>query len=143
MAKSALFTVHKNEPCPQCGAELVIRSGKHGPFLGCSHYPECDYVRPLKSRGRTDISSKFWRDSFVRSAAANWRCGRGGSGCLSDAAATRNVIIRNKLINQMKRQLPALSASVVNWCSAALVMARPSIRAIAIPNASSLSISNQ
>ena len=48
MAKSALFTVHKNEPCPQCGAELVIRSGKHGPFLGCSHYPECDYVRPRK-----------------------------------------------------------------------------------------------
>ena len=50
MAKSALFTVHKNEPCPQCGAELVIRSGKHGPFLGCSHYPDCDYVRPLKSQ---------------------------------------------------------------------------------------------
>ena len=50
MAKSALFTVRNNEPCPQCGAELVIRSGKHGPFLGCSHYPECDYVRPLKSQ---------------------------------------------------------------------------------------------
>lgn len=142
MAKSALFTVHKNEPCPQCGAELVIRSGKHGPFLGCSHYPECDYVRPLKSQADGHIV-KILRDSFVHSVAANWRCGRGGSGCLSDAAAIRNVNIRNKLINQMKRQLPALSASVVNWCSAALVMARPSIRAIAILNASSLSISNQ
>lgn len=70
MAKSALFTVHKNEPCPQCGAELVIRSGKHGPFLGCSHYPECDYVRPLKAR-RMDISLKFWRVSFVQSAVVN------------------------------------------------------------------------
>lgn len=50
MAKSALFSVRKNEPCPQCGAELVIRSGKHGAFLGCSRYPECDYVRPLKSQ---------------------------------------------------------------------------------------------
>ncbi|EMH4164713.1 topoisomerase DNA-binding C4 zinc finger domain-containing protein [Pluralibacter gergoviae] len=50
MAKSALFNVPKNEPCPQCGAELVVRSGKHGPFLGCSHYPECDYVRPLKNQ---------------------------------------------------------------------------------------------
>ena len=50
MTKSALFSVRKNEPCPQCGAELVIRSGKHGPFLGCSHYPDCDYVRPLKSQ---------------------------------------------------------------------------------------------
>ncbi len=53
MAKSALFSVRKNEPCPQCGAELVIRSGKHGPFLGCSRYPECDYVRPLKSQAET------------------------------------------------------------------------------------------
>jgi len=50
MAKSALFNVRNNESCPQCGAELVIRSGKYGPFLGCSHYPECDYVRPLKSQ---------------------------------------------------------------------------------------------
>ncbi|VEC83583.1 DNA topoisomerase type IA zn finger domain-containing protein [Raoultella ornithinolytica] len=50
MTKSALFSVRKNEPCPQCGAELVIRSGKHGPFLGCSHYPDCDYVRPLKNQ---------------------------------------------------------------------------------------------
>lgn len=50
MAKSALFSVPKHEPCPQCGAELLIRSGKHGPFLGCSHYPECDYIRPLKGQ---------------------------------------------------------------------------------------------
>ena len=49
MAKSALFTVRNNESCPKCGAELVIRSGKHGPFLGCSQYPACGYVRPLKS----------------------------------------------------------------------------------------------
>lgn len=31
MTKSALFSVRKNEPCPQCGAELVIRSGKTWP----------------------------------------------------------------------------------------------------------------
>jgi len=50
MAKSALFSVSNQEPCPQCGAPLVIRTGKRGPFLGCSHYPECDYVRSLKSQ---------------------------------------------------------------------------------------------
>jgi putative DNA topoisomerase len=49
MNKVALFAVRKHELCPQCGAELVIRSGKHGAFLGCSHYPECDYIRPLKN----------------------------------------------------------------------------------------------
>ena len=63
MAKSALFTVRKNEPCPQCGAELVIRSGKHGPFLGCSHYPECDYIRPLWRRAGAEtgkIRDVYW-----------------------------------------------------------------------------------
>jgi len=51
MSKSALFSVPKHDPCPACGAELVIRSGKHGPFLGCVNYPTCDYIRPLKSQG--------------------------------------------------------------------------------------------
>ena len=142
MTKSALFSVRKNEPCPQCGAELVIRSGKHGPFLGCSHYPDCDYIRPLKSQADGHIV-KILEGQLCPLCGGELALRQGGSGCLSDAAATRNVNIRNKLINQMKRQLPVLSASVVNWCSAALVMARPSIRAIAILNASSLSISNQ
>lgn len=50
MNKTALFSVRKGEPCPHCGAELVIRSGKHGAFLGCSNYPECDFNRPLKNQ---------------------------------------------------------------------------------------------
>ena len=48
MAKAALFTARPMELCPDCGAELVIRSGQHGPFLGCSQYPRCAYIKPLK-----------------------------------------------------------------------------------------------
>lgn len=33
--------------CPRCGAELVRRNGRHGPFLGCSTYPKCDYTSNL------------------------------------------------------------------------------------------------
>lgn len=50
MSKSAIFTVHKTELCPDCGAELAIRSGKHGAFLGCTNYPACAYLRPLKNQ---------------------------------------------------------------------------------------------
>ncbi|PVF12353.1 hypothetical protein DBO95_16805, partial [Yersinia pestis] len=39
-----------NGSCPECGSALVIRSGGHGPFLGCSHYPDCQYIRPLKAQ---------------------------------------------------------------------------------------------
>ncbi|AXF78106.1 topoisomerase DNA-binding C4 zinc finger domain-containing protein [Erwinia tracheiphila] len=50
MNKTARFAVRKQEFCPDCGAELTIRSGKYGPFLGCSGYPGCSYIRPLKSQ---------------------------------------------------------------------------------------------
>ncbi|HFC97316.1 MAG TPA: type I DNA topoisomerase [Thermosulfurimonas dismutans] len=35
--------------CPECGAEMLLRVGRAGPFLACSRYPECratgDYER--------------------------------------------------------------------------------------------------
>jgi DNA topoisomerase-1 len=33
------------ESCPECGQPLVRRTGKHGPFIGCSGYPKCRYTR--------------------------------------------------------------------------------------------------
>ena len=32
-------------PCPECGKALRQRKGKYGPFIGCSGYPECSYIR--------------------------------------------------------------------------------------------------
>ncbi|MFP1810673.1 DNA topoisomerase family protein [Lonsdalea quercina] len=49
MVKPILFA-EKKQQCPECGADLVIRSGRHGLFLGCSHYPECEYIRLLKAQ---------------------------------------------------------------------------------------------
>jgi DNA topoisomerase-1 len=31
--------------CPKCGKPLVQKSGKFGPFVGCSGYPECRYIQ--------------------------------------------------------------------------------------------------
>jgi DNA topoisomerase-1 len=37
------------ERCPQCGETeggvLVQRRGRFGPFMGCSRYPDCDYIK--------------------------------------------------------------------------------------------------
>jgi DNA topoisomerase-1 len=38
------------EACPDCGKPLVRRSGKHGPFIGCSGYPQCKYTRALPKK---------------------------------------------------------------------------------------------
>lgn len=135
MAKSALFSVRKNEPCPQCGAELVIRSGKHGPFLGCSRYPECDYVRPLKSQADGHIV-KILRGNCALSVAPCWCCVRGALACSSDAVSIRNVNIQWLLINRMKRRLPVQPASKDIWSSAVLVTVKSFIPAIATRNVS-------
>jgi len=33
------------ERCPKCGKPLVERLGRFGPFIGCSNYPECKYIK--------------------------------------------------------------------------------------------------
>ncbi len=35
-------------PCPECGAKLTVKSGRFGPFIACTRYPECRYTKPLK-----------------------------------------------------------------------------------------------
>ena len=33
------------EKCPECGQPLVLRTGRYGPFVACSAYPSCKYVK--------------------------------------------------------------------------------------------------
>ncbi len=34
------------EPCPKCGEGLLAsKRGKFGPFVGCSRYPDCDFIQ--------------------------------------------------------------------------------------------------
>ena len=48
---NALKNMEKKEPektgetCPECGNDLVIRTGKFGSFTACSNYPECKYIK--------------------------------------------------------------------------------------------------
>jgi len=40
-------------PCPECGADLVIRQSRGGSyFVGCDGYPDCEYTLPLPSTGK-------------------------------------------------------------------------------------------
>jgi DNA topoisomerase-1 len=33
--------------CEKCGAEMVVKNGRRGPFLACSAYPKCKNAKPL------------------------------------------------------------------------------------------------
>ncbi len=34
-------------PCDECGEPMLIRTGRTGPFLGCSKYPKCRFSKPM------------------------------------------------------------------------------------------------
>ena len=39
----------EGQTCPDCGqGTLKVRSGRFGPFIACSRYPECRHTKPLK-----------------------------------------------------------------------------------------------
>ena len=38
----------ESEPCEKCGGKLTVKSGRFGPFIACSNYPECKFTKPLK-----------------------------------------------------------------------------------------------
>lgn len=51
LINNAFKEMEKDEPettgekCPECGRDLVIRTGKYGKFIACSGYPECKYIK--------------------------------------------------------------------------------------------------
>lgn len=56
-AKEAMKNVKREgiptgEACPECGHELVLRSGRYGIFLGCSSYPDCSFTTNIKEEDR-------------------------------------------------------------------------------------------
>ncbi|MBI5044567.1 MAG: type I DNA topoisomerase [Candidatus Levybacteria bacterium] len=40
-------TEKTGEKCPDCGSDLVIRTGKFGKFVSCSTFPTCKFTKPL------------------------------------------------------------------------------------------------
>ncbi len=45
---------YQGEKCEKCGAEMIVRSGKFGPFLGCSAYPKCKNIKNVNKDGETE-----------------------------------------------------------------------------------------
>lgn len=41
-------TETSDKTCPICGKALLYRTGKYGPFLGCSGYPKCKHIEKVK-----------------------------------------------------------------------------------------------
>jgi DNA topoisomerase-1 len=40
-----IYPVYVDEDCPECGSPLVKRNGRFGPFIACSGFPKCHYIK--------------------------------------------------------------------------------------------------
>ena len=41
--------------CPEDNADLVIKHGRYGKFIGCSNYPKCKFIEPLVKPRDTEV----------------------------------------------------------------------------------------
>ncbi len=41
--------------CDKCGASMVIKLGRHGQFLACSHYPECKNTKEFQRNAAGEV----------------------------------------------------------------------------------------
>jgi DNA topoisomerase-1 len=50
--------VEEGKKCPKCASgKLSVKMSKFGPFLGCSNYPECDFIQNLIEASASDSNS--------------------------------------------------------------------------------------
>ncbi len=45
--KVALEVEKVDKQCPECGKDLLVRTGKFGKFLACSGFPDCKHTEPI------------------------------------------------------------------------------------------------
>ena len=55
------------ENCPQCGNPLRQMTGRFGPFIACTGYPKCRYIKPTTANfkcplcNKGDVVQKMWK----------------------------------------------------------------------------------
>ncbi len=55
------------EKCPKCGSPLRQMTGRFGPFIACSGYPKCKYIKPTTANfkcpscSKGDVVQRFWK----------------------------------------------------------------------------------
>ena len=45
--KKPQTVITNSDTCPICGAKLVKRNGKFGPFMGCPNFPKCRFTKDI------------------------------------------------------------------------------------------------
>ncbi len=50
-SKTMKYEEKTDEKCEKCKADMLVKTGKYGLFLGCSNYPDCTFTKPYGDTG--------------------------------------------------------------------------------------------
>lgn len=60
--KKSIESLKKVEPtgemCPECGSELVKRTGRFGEFISCSNFPKCRYTQNIEGQEEKETAGE-------------------------------------------------------------------------------------
>ena len=45
--------------CPDCGGEVLIKTGRFGPYFGCTRYPKCSFVSNLRGAAKKHAEAEI------------------------------------------------------------------------------------
>jgi DNA topoisomerase-1 len=78
-----------DELCPQCGKQLRQMVGRYGPFVACSGYPECKYIKQVKAsfpcpQSGGDVVRRTWKGKVFWGCSDYPKCTFSISGDIED-----------------------------------------------------------
>ena len=92
--------------CEKCGeGELLERISRHGFFLGCSRYPDCDFIQDLAPELGSEPTPRA-RSNIATIAARKWLIKRGRFGAFlactgyPDCKTTRRLVEGTRIARQ-------------------------------------------
>ncbi len=83
--KKEIKSLKKAEPigreCPECGSELLLRSGRYGDFIACANFPKCRYTEALENEEKKEEGDSASSDETCEKCGAPMvvKTGRRGS----------------------------------------------------------------
>lgn len=76
----ALEEKYKDEVCEKCGSPMVVKTGRFGPFLGCSNYPTCKNIKNITDENAVTIDCTVCKKGKIVQKRSRrgifWACDR-------------------------------------------------------------------
>jgi ssDNA-binding Zn-finger/Zn-ribbon topoisomerase 1 len=60
--------------CPECGSEVVLKTGRFGPYFGCSGYPKCSFVSNLRGEAKKRADAEMPRPARPKPIPTDIEC---------------------------------------------------------------------